>query len=209
MSDDEEHVDISLPLLSSHYLTTMHILFALLLQALHLVYKLVLKARSFWAKRSSRKPEPLLAARGRIPKHLAILFVAPSAQDTEATKAVLTESILDAVKWCRSIGIAKLTVYEEHGAFRQFSCALTGLSFLNRFAITMRTTHSGFSPNLCPGTGFKRIRDRLSSYPTPIGLFRVTATFSKPKWRRNCTCDSDSRSGTSSLSRNTGTFKVG
>ncbi len=93
----------------------MQILF-IFLYILHSCYSVVLRVRSFINRWFSAKPQPLLAPRRRIPNHLAILFATDSFADTNNKKIALTESVLRAVDWCRTIGVKKLTVYEEKGA---------------------------------------------------------------------------------------------
>jgi dehydrodolichyl diphosphate syntase complex subunit NUS1 len=96
----------------------MHVLFALLLRAFHFIYAITLNIRSFW-QRSLFPPHSLQSPRRCIPKHLAIVFVTRGAFSSESAQDVLSMSVLNAVEWCRSIGIKKLTVYEESGASPQ------------------------------------------------------------------------------------------
>jgi len=93
---------------------TMRLLFDVLLYILHFSYSSILKLRSIWEQWSPTHPQPLLAPRRRIPRHLAILFTDSSA-DTHSSKNALTESILRSIEWCRLTGIKKLTVFEEKG----------------------------------------------------------------------------------------------
>lgn len=93
----------------------MQILF-ILLYILHSCHLVVLNVRSYTNRWFFTKPQPLLAPRRRIPNHLAILFATDSFADTNNKKIALTESVLRAVDWCRTIGVKKLTVYEEKGA---------------------------------------------------------------------------------------------
>ncbi|KAF9535427.1 hypothetical protein CPB83DRAFT_754001 [Crepidotus variabilis] len=97
----------------------MDILFSLILNVLHFIYSAVLKLRSFRQRHSQLTPQHLLAERRRIPKHLALLFVAETGQDVERAKHALSESVLNAVEWCRAIGVQKLTVYEEKDLLSQ------------------------------------------------------------------------------------------
>ena len=90
-------------------------LFTVLLYLLHFAYSLILRFRHLWRQWSSLDPLPLQTPRQRIPSHLAILFVVDPKSDTETTHKVLTESTLRVVRWSRTIGVKKLTVYEENG----------------------------------------------------------------------------------------------
>jgi len=100
----------------------MRVLFALLLRAFHFIYAVILIVRSFW-QRSSIPPRSLQSLRRRIPKHLAIVFVTSGITFSETAQDVLSMSILNAVEWCQSIGITKLTVYEERGASPRKLCS--------------------------------------------------------------------------------------
>jgi len=93
---------------------------ALFLHALHYFYSLVILWRSFW-KRFCSSPQSLLATPRRIPKHLAIVLVTDPSSSVLETESCLVQSVIDAVGWCRTAGIEKLTVYEEHGKILEFS----------------------------------------------------------------------------------------
>lgn len=93
----------------------MHLLFALSLRVLHFIYALVIHVRSYWKRYTWSPPQPLSAARKRLPKHLAIILVADTQLTEEATERLLSDSVVNAVDWCRASGIQKLTVYEENG----------------------------------------------------------------------------------------------
>ncbi|KIM48242.1 hypothetical protein M413DRAFT_439968 [Hebeloma cylindrosporum] len=90
----------------------MRVLFALLLYAFHFIYTIIVRVRCLWP-RSSTAPQPIQSTRHRIPKHLAIVFVINEAISLETVQDVLCTSVLNAVEWCQSIGIKKLTVYDE------------------------------------------------------------------------------------------------
>jgi dehydrodolichyl diphosphate syntase complex subunit NUS1 len=93
----------------------MHLLFALSLRVLHFIYALVIHVRSYWKRYTWSPPQPLSAARKRLPKHLAIILVADTQLAEEATEKLLSDSVVNAVGWCRASGIQKLTIYEENG----------------------------------------------------------------------------------------------
>jgi hypothetical protein len=101
----------------------MHVLFALLLHAFHFIYTIVVRVRCLWP-RSSTPPQAIQSPRHRIPKHLAIVFVINESISLETAQDVLCTSVMNAVEWCQSIGIKKLTVYDERGALsRKLYCA--------------------------------------------------------------------------------------
>lgn len=92
----------------------MRLLLLLILHSFHYVYSLILTLRSF-CQPNTTTPQPLRAPRRRVPKHLSILFVTDSTTSRDTCRTLISESVLNAVEWCRSIGISKLTVYEENG----------------------------------------------------------------------------------------------
>lgn len=99
---------------SPHSPFEMHLLFVLLLRAFHFIYPIVVGVRCFWP-RSSTPPQATQSPRHRIPKHLAIVFVINESLSQEIAQNVLCKSVINAVEWCQSIGIKKLTVYDERG----------------------------------------------------------------------------------------------
>jgi len=94
----------------------MRILFACLLHAVHFIYIFFIKIHLFCKQLSSATPKPLQAPRRRTPKHLAVVFVIDPNIFADTVEAALTENALKIVEWCQTIGIPKLTFYEEHGA---------------------------------------------------------------------------------------------
>jgi len=88
---------------------------ALFLCTLHYVYSLLTIWHSFWARFAWFPPQPLLIPRRRVPKHLAILFIADAGLNTVEVEACLVQSVIDVVGWCCAVGIEKLTVYDEYG----------------------------------------------------------------------------------------------
>jgi len=55
-----------------------------------------------------------------LPKHLAIILVADTQLAEEATEKLLSDSVANAIGWCRASGIQRLTVYEENGMYQRF-----------------------------------------------------------------------------------------
>ena len=95
----------------------MRIIFAFLLQTLHFIYFFLATIRLFWKENlSPATPKPLQAPRKRIPKHLAVAFIIDPNIHADTVQTALTESALKLVEWCQTVGISKLTLYEEHGA---------------------------------------------------------------------------------------------
>lgn len=94
----------------------MRVLFAFLLHTIHFIYILFIKARQFWKKLSLATPKPLRTPRTRIPKHLAVMFIIDPNIYADTVQTTLIESALKIVEWCQTVGIPKLTLYEEHGA---------------------------------------------------------------------------------------------
>ena len=95
----------------------MRIFFVFLLHVFHFIRAAILAVRSGWGRHFGAAPQPLRTPRRRIPKHLAISLVVDKLVSEDTAQEVLTKSVVDAVSWCRTIGINKLTVYEENGVF--------------------------------------------------------------------------------------------
>lgn len=93
----------------------MHIIHALTLRLFHLIYAVSIFLSSLWQRHRRRPARPLQAARRRIPKHLAIVLIAPPSLSKESISNAVVRSVADAVQWCRQLGVSKLTVYEEYG----------------------------------------------------------------------------------------------
>lgn len=97
----------------------MSVIHVLALHVFHLVYALLLRIDSLKKRYFASPPQQLSATRRRVPKHLAIVFAINPSIPAELSREALTESVVNAVGWCRTIGIKKLTVYEEHGMCRK------------------------------------------------------------------------------------------
>jgi dehydrodolichyl diphosphate syntase complex subunit NUS1 len=93
----------------------MHSFNTLVLAFFHLIYSF-LSALSLWLTKIIRRgPLALDAPRNRIPRHLAILFQLDDDLDIDTAAAVLIKSIEEAVIWCRTVGIERLTAYDNKG----------------------------------------------------------------------------------------------
>ncbi|KAF8807358.1 hypothetical protein BYT27DRAFT_7164859 [Phlegmacium glaucopus] len=88
--------------------------FAFLLHVVHFIYNLFIKVRLFWKQLSSATPKPIRAPRRRIPKHLAVVFIIDPNIYADTVQTAITQNALKIVEWCQTIGIPKLTLYEEH-----------------------------------------------------------------------------------------------
>lgn len=93
----------------------MNAVFSSFLRIFHCIYALYLSFHSFWEQRRRRQPQPLFAARQRIPKHLSVVLLAPPSHSKYSINTAVVESVANAVQWCRQLGVPKLTIYEEHG----------------------------------------------------------------------------------------------
>jgi len=105
------HVDDN----DSTLLTMFHI-FPFLLRIFHFIYSVILAVRAFWQTRKTLSPQPLTANRRRIPQHLAVVFTVASDVSTDVAQKIAEESVSNIVGWCRTVGVKRLTVYEQHGA---------------------------------------------------------------------------------------------
>jgi dehydrodolichyl diphosphate syntase complex subunit NUS1 len=97
---------------------TRMILTFLCLRIIHHLYSLALSLSDLWKRFDQRKPEHLTAERTKIPSHLALLLVASEDIEAETTEKKFVECILRAVTWCQAVGINRLTVYDNQGAYK-------------------------------------------------------------------------------------------
>ncbi|KAF9076242.1 hypothetical protein BDP27DRAFT_1211028 [Rhodocollybia butyracea] len=85
------------------------------LALLHVIYSLVVASLSLFRHLTRPTPSALNAKRRRIPKHLALVFVADNEFDEQTNEHCIRESIRKAIIWCQQIGITQLSVYDTHG----------------------------------------------------------------------------------------------
>ncbi|KAK7694732.1 hypothetical protein QCA50_001920 [Cerrena zonata] len=97
------------------------------LYVIHVVY-LFVNALSFLRRSfTHRLPEPLDAARGQTPRHLALVFNTgdyTSKRSLEQLDDILVENVERVVSWCRISGIGRLTVYDREGVLSRCSISL-------------------------------------------------------------------------------------
>ncbi|KAF9453860.1 hypothetical protein P691DRAFT_562618 [Macrolepiota fuliginosa MF-IS2] len=93
----------------------MELLPALVLRILHFLYALISLFHSFWKRQTRPYPQSLESPRRRLPQNLALVFVADINIPTSTVEKTILQSVLNAIEWCRTVGIPKLTLYEEHG----------------------------------------------------------------------------------------------
>ncbi|GLB42619.1 putative dolichol biosynthetic process [Lyophyllum shimeji] len=99
----------------------MSLIVITLLRGLHYVHYVRLLWQSLRQQVIWAAPQPLIALRHRVPRHLAVVLVADATWSETETESCLLQSVKNAVEWCRAAGIQKLTVYEEHGKLFKFS----------------------------------------------------------------------------------------
>lgn len=92
---------------------------SLLLRLVHFIYQFVLFCRTFCESICAKPPLPLDASRSRLPRHLAVVFTVNTDLDHDVVQESLIANVSNIIDWCRSLGIQKLTVYEEHGQQRR------------------------------------------------------------------------------------------
>ncbi|KAL1736977.1 hypothetical protein EV714DRAFT_240682 [Schizophyllum commune] len=102
----------------------------ILLRLVHFVYFICLIFKSRWRHFRRRIPLPIQAPRDRLPKHLAVLLVVdPSAAEKlandprarERLEEAIIETVESTVKWCRMLGIPRLTIYDREGRVQEMS----------------------------------------------------------------------------------------
>ncbi|KAL1739877.1 hypothetical protein HDZ31DRAFT_7443, partial [Schizophyllum fasciatum] len=103
------------------------------LRLVHFVYFICLIVKSRWRHFRRRIPLPLQAPRTRLPKHLAIVLTVDSAaSDTlrddvrarERLEDAIIETVESTVKWCRMLGVPRLTIYDREGRVQDMSAEL-------------------------------------------------------------------------------------
>jgi len=62
-----------------------------------------------------KPPQPLNATRRQIPTHLALLLVPDEREDSEQLEGTLVDIALRVIKWCRVVGVNRLTIYDRQG----------------------------------------------------------------------------------------------
>ncbi|ETW86874.1 hypothetical protein HETIRDRAFT_377501 [Heterobasidion irregulare TC 32-1] len=90
---------------------------SLILRIIHVFYSLVIAVSSM-ANGLRRVPLPLTAARGKIPRHLALVLVyseMTDSEDSESLEDALIQNVERAAGWCQACGISRLTVYDRQG----------------------------------------------------------------------------------------------
>lgn len=90
---------------------------SLILRIIHVFYSLVITV-SIMANGHRRVPLPLTAARGKIPRHLALVLVYSETKDSndgESLEDALVQTVERAAGWCQACGISRLTVYDRQG----------------------------------------------------------------------------------------------
>jgi len=92
----------------------MQFLARCLLFLIHRLYLSYLSLRAFHESLIRTLPKPLDAPRNRIPKHLALL-ISNVPQSCDQGEDNLIKCVTNTVDWCRTTGIGRLTVYDEHG----------------------------------------------------------------------------------------------
>ncbi|KAH7880811.1 uncharacterized protein C8R40DRAFT_284984 [Lentinula edodes] len=85
------------------------------LALLHAIYSLVIFSISFCRHITRPTPSALNAARGRLPKHLSIIFVSDADFDEQTNEYCIMKSIFRAISWCQQLGIPQLSVYDVEG----------------------------------------------------------------------------------------------
>ncbi|KAJ3862730.1 hypothetical protein EV359DRAFT_44552 [Lentinula novae-zelandiae] len=85
------------------------------LALLHAIYSLVIFSISFCRHITRPTPSALNATRGRLPKHLSIIFVSDADFDERTNEYCIMKSIFRAISWCQQLGIPQLSVYDVEG----------------------------------------------------------------------------------------------
>lgn len=85
------------------------------LSVVHILYAVYNALYAFFLRFGSY-PQPLGASRRRIPNHLALLLTCDDDADDELAEETFTHTLYNTVRWCRLIGIQRLSIYDNRGA---------------------------------------------------------------------------------------------
>lgn len=105
---------VRIPLRKDHH--TMAKLALLVLNIVHFFYAVYNAVCAFF-QRFGSYPLPLSAPRQRIPSHLALLLTCDEDADDELAEEIFTHTVYNAVRWCRLVGIKRLSVYDTRGTY--------------------------------------------------------------------------------------------
>ncbi|KAL9716287.1 hypothetical protein Ac2012v2_000733 [Leucoagaricus gongylophorus] len=143
----------------------MGLLAALVLRVLHFFYALSLLIHSFWSHQTRPSPQPLCTPRRRVPKNLALVFAGDKNLPRNVLEKTILQSCVNVVEWCQTLGISKLTIYEEHGLALELESQIR-----DRIPLTPLESHQ-LSP--CHSTGHHALQ--------PISLCLLSSSSSKTK----------------------------
>lgn len=94
-----------------------------ILYVFHAVYYVINLASSLRAMLDP-PPNPLAGKRKQVPTHLALLVTTDQDALSESLEQELLDNIQQAVSWCRTAGVQRLTVYDREGEFPATECYL-------------------------------------------------------------------------------------
>lgn len=100
---------------------TMRSVAYIVLRFIHALHSVLFFAYSCWKRLAYVAPLSLTAPRRQIPKHLAILFIPDSETHYDLTEKCLLESVYRVLDWCREVGIATITFYDERGTCSRYT----------------------------------------------------------------------------------------
>lgn len=80
----------------------------------HIVYALFNAVYALFA-RHAQSPHSLTAPRRRIPGHLSLLLTSDDGANEEDVRYVYERAVRDAMRWCRVVGIPRLSAYDAKG----------------------------------------------------------------------------------------------
>ncbi|KAH7904343.1 hypothetical protein BJ138DRAFT_1238818 [Hygrophoropsis aurantiaca] len=114
------------------------------LRVLHFFYVVIIFLASFLKSLRRIQSLPLAAQRRKLPSHLCLLLVSDSEPDAEAeTERAFLESVQRVVAWCRTLGIASLTAYDNEGVLVRCSEIIR-----ERMVVTLRESFDNESTDL-------------------------------------------------------------
>jgi dehydrodolichyl diphosphate syntase complex subunit NUS1 len=82
---------------------------------IHVVYAIYNAAYALLA-RHVHYPRLLTETRRRIPNHLGLLLTSDAGANEEDVRYVYERAVRDAMRWCRIVGISRLSAYDPQGS---------------------------------------------------------------------------------------------
>jgi dehydrodolichyl diphosphate syntase complex subunit NUS1 len=94
----------------------------------HVSYALFSAVYALFA-RYSQSPHSLAAARRRVPGHLSLLLTSDDGANEEDVHYVYERAVRDTMRWCRVVGIPRLSAYDPKGLCFIIDCVFGQMTY--------------------------------------------------------------------------------